>query len=61
MSFEHDDHFSEVSEEHEEKYMNELEGEVRVVKDVNGERKEVDISEIMPSKVRIQLFFMNKH
>ena len=61
MSDENDDHFSEVSEEHKEKYMNELEGEVTVVKVFNGERQEVSISEIMPTKVKIEHFVMIKH
>ena len=64
MSFEHDDHFSEVSDlkgEYKEEYKNKLNGDVTVVKVFNGERQEVSISEIMPTKVKIEHFVMIKH
>jgi len=45
----------------EEQTRNELDSDVTVFKVFNGEREEVSISEIMPSKVRIQPFFISKH
>ena len=55
-SVENEEHISEVSD-----FTEELDGEsVTVFRDLNGERKEVSISEIMPSKVRIQQFCHNQ-